>query len=701
MKANYRSILTSPFVVSCISAATLIACGGGGGGGGDAKVSTISGVAAYGAPLAGASITVMDATGKSANPATSAADGSYFVDVTGLTAPLLVKASGESGDAVREYLTLLTSTPAAGQTTTANVTPLTTALVSMASSDGASPGEFASADKLKALDSAKLAKALSNLQAALKDVLADAGLPANFDPTAATFKADRSSAADVLLDTIKVSVSDQGVSLTNVRVPVDETTDTAPTSTVTLKGTEAAPAALAKPAVASAALKGLDYLQTQINACLALAPDDRAALTATGEYTLKGACNQITGYAANYKAWGYTLSQLWGRRLFNNIPANSTLEPIEFLLFMNDGKKAMVRMASRSSNGGTVFFEVAEKGDDGTWKIVGNQRNYDAGVEVRMLRASDKSTNGLVIPSTFTSNADAGKNVGFFDYYESRLSFNFDQQGPNGGGVYAVRVKGAGLPDKGLVLTRSSSCGTQNNLVLYRNDGTLPPLPASNMSTPPASATSGSWTLDIANYGDRYKGTDFYNQRRGLNSTGAPSTNVGNRFSPKAVDMKTIPEFALYKWEVFTIASGTTPADTFTSRIVTRPLAASEGAKQPWANPSTAMLGYVNPTDTAKAAELTGADLSWNLPFASAYVHGESGSPLQRLSIGKRVSKLGDTSVTATAAQEADGNGTPCANTKLPAFTATTGYREIGLRQTTERGLVLSQFAYHAARAGN
>jgi hypothetical protein len=702
MYIKINTVLAFQIVLTTLASACLVACGGGGGASGSTD-SQLSGVAAYGSPLASASITVFDSAGKSVST-TAGIDGSYSANVTGFTAPLLVKASGTSGDAVKEYLALITTAPQAGKTGTANVTPLTHAIVTIASSDGTNPNEFTSTEILKTLDTNKVSIALSNLQASLSNVLLNAQLPATFDPMTAPFKADRNNGADILLDTIKVAVSDQGVSLTNARAPINEASDAVPSNTVTLKGTSATSTALPAPTVAAADMKGLDSFQVQLNKCLALAPNARASKDTNGVITLQSDCANISAFASNYKGYGYTVSQLWGSRFLEGIPENSTLDTPEFLLFLNSGTKALVRLATRSSSGGRVYYETAEKTND-TWQVTGNQRNYDASISVRLNKQTDLSTNGWTIPSTYTNSADKGTNVGKFDAYSSRLNFVFNQQGPNGSDVYAVRIKGPGLPSAGIVLARSSSCGTNDYLAFFRNNGTLPSLAVNAPALPSNSATS-AWVLDVASFGNNYKGTEFYKQNRGITSTGLDSSSTSNNIAPAPVDMKDIPEFALYTWEVF---SRTAPVDSFTSRIITRPLAATEGAKQPWATFSADSLEYLNPNITAKAGELTTATLSWTLPSASApkvtsaYVYGSASAasgPI-RMNMGQAIAKLGDTNLTVTASAESDGAGQTCSYSKVPGFTSTADYREIGTRQTTDRGLVLQQYSFHTGRAAN
>jgi len=702
-KVKYQSkqALSLQIGLSTLACACLLACGGGS----SSTDAQISGTAAYGSPMAGASIVLTDATGQTVS-STSGADGNYTVKVTGFTAPFLVKASVGSGDGVKEYLALVAAAPKVGETGTANVTPLTHALVTMASSDGTSPNEFSDPAKLKALDSTKLTAALGNLQTALKDVLADAGLPGNFDPLTTTIKADRSSAADVLLDTIKVTVSDLGVGLTNARVAVANDATTSNSATVTIKGTPSAPpAALPKPTVSAADIKGLDGFQTEVNACLALTPAARVSQASNGAYTLLGACANLTGFASTYKGYGYTLSQLWGPRLLNVIPEKSSLETPEFLQFLDDGNKALVRLATKSKSGGLVYFETAAKGADGKWTIVGNQRDFDASIGTALYRQTDLSTYGSTIAATAINSPDKGKNIGKFNAYSSRLNLSFNPQGPNAADVYAVRVKGPGLPTSGVVLARSSGCGTNDYLAFYSNNGTLP----TAVLATPTSSTGNQWILDAKNMGTDYTGTDFYNQYRGLATNGSPSTSTANNTAATPVDMQTIPEFAVYTWEVFKTASGTTPAATFTSRIVARPLAPSEGSKQPWANLSADTLDYLKPTSTSKAGELSTATVSWSLPstsapvVASAYMigSGTANGTAVTMNMSQSVAKLGDTSLSLTAAAESNGLGQACTYDKLPAFTASTGSRSAGTRQTTERGMRLQSYSYHSGRTAN
>ncbi|MBY0579721.1 MAG: carboxypeptidase-like regulatory domain-containing protein [Burkholderiales bacterium] len=97
--ATFKKLVLASAIAGMV---TIYGCGGGGGGAATpatpAGSATISGVAATGAPFANAAVTLTDAAGV-VKTATTGADGSYTIDVTGLTAPFVIKVSGDVGDA--------------------------------------------------------------------------------------------------------------------------------------------------------------------------------------------------------------------------------------------------------------------------------------------------------------------------------------------------------------------------------------------------------------------------------------------------------------------------------------------------------------------------------------------------------------------------------------------------------------------------
>jgi len=83
-------------VLAVLAIAFIAGCSGGGGGGGGGATATgpakLTGTVAKGVAVPNATVTIKDAKGATKS-ATTATDGSYQVDVTGMTAPLLIRAN--------------------------------------------------------------------------------------------------------------------------------------------------------------------------------------------------------------------------------------------------------------------------------------------------------------------------------------------------------------------------------------------------------------------------------------------------------------------------------------------------------------------------------------------------------------------------------------------------------------------------------
>lgn len=230
----------------CLS---LVACGGGGGDTPTAGTSnpttpttsstakSVSGVAAYGAALANADITIKGANGKTV-VAKADANGKWTVaDVSSLTVPLIIQAKGSVAGVTQELYSVLTSAPTGP--VTANVTPLTTALLSQAA--GVTPAAlFADPAKIAAVNPAKVEAAKAKLITALSDYMAALGVDASkVDLISTTFEAN-SKGLDKLMDLVKVSASGTGDATAIV------IKDHGTGATVEFKSSEK-PAALPKP----------------------------------------------------------------------------------------------------------------------------------------------------------------------------------------------------------------------------------------------------------------------------------------------------------------------------------------------------------------------------------------------------------------------------------------------------------------------
>lgn len=195
----------------------LSACGGGGGGGdatgaAPATPPTLRGVAATGAPLVNAQVSVVDGQGRAVGTATThAADGSYSLtlSVTSPAAPLFIQARGM--DAAGHMQVLHGSVPAVGAAMVGHVTPLTNAVVALALGTEPAPvfaaatsstaqltqlggASAAAADFVKALLKTQLTD-LKITDAKALDLLGDTGFAAS------------KGAHDLLIESVRVDLA--------------------------------------------------------------------------------------------------------------------------------------------------------------------------------------------------------------------------------------------------------------------------------------------------------------------------------------------------------------------------------------------------------------------------------------------------------------------------------------------------------------
>ncbi|MDM4767344.1 hypothetical protein [Pelomonas sp. SE-A7] len=194
----------------------LSACGGGGGGGGDSSSGggssgggtttvTLSGIAAAGAPLGNAKVTVLDASGTSLGTTTShPSEGSYSLTLSKTpTAPLLIQVSGMDAAGNPQLLHSIVSSAASSMV--AHVTPLSDAIVAL--SLGSEPRTVFAAPSTAALAPLSSAAAAQTfLKTLIKSQLTDLKVS---DPTTLNLLTDASFAAnkgthDLLIESLRV-----------------------------------------------------------------------------------------------------------------------------------------------------------------------------------------------------------------------------------------------------------------------------------------------------------------------------------------------------------------------------------------------------------------------------------------------------------------------------------------------------------------
>ena len=687
--------------------AALVACGGGGGDNAvvpaaqSASNTSISGVAATGQAMAGATITLLDANGVSATKTADAA-GSYTFDVTNLTAPFVITAALQVGDTQLTLTSMLAEKPAAGSTGTANVTPLTNAMAALLAPNG-NPEELAATGVSKtAITKAKLDDVAAKIRAAIENILKEAGLdPAKFDPVSTVFTANRQG-ADRVLELVRVEVTGQGVSLTNPSAPDDgngsASVQITPATTVVPK--------LAAPPVGTT-LDALDHFAALLDTCFADAPSVRVtAKTASGMPTAVSAACDAVPIAANYKSGGATALIRYAGLLNSADFTGAKFSKPERLFTSAATGRVFFRLPFRTAAGaGGIITDTAEQtnpvGKSYKWEIVGNQRDYDSTIDARLDNINQINPNN-------TSESSKGQ-------YRVALRLFFNPVNVAGLNVQTVRVKGPGLPAAGVVMHRSSICGTDDYMTITNKTGSL-----LNGVNPILFNRGTSNNFRLA--GELKSGTYDWSK------VGASSSW---RDTPMAdVDLAAIPSFAEYTWELWKFGTGrtyrsdlidTTAADiTYTQRLTSRPPAVSSLKTMAWNSIDT--NDYLNPAGVL-AAPQTSVALSWKStaePVDYANVFGQKNAaaigttPASFVRIGADTSatgvKISDSSKTVSPVNDPAGTAslagvtgaalpvTNCANAQFPAFDAVAGTRDVNGSYASYREMTVRSRNYSLAR---
>ena len=210
-----RAAGVPPLTPLCAAAVVLALFAGCGGSDDDPNDATrIVGVAASGGPLAGATLKVCDSAGASVS-ATTAADGSYDVDVSALRAPLLLAAISapfvtindvpQPANGTIAYAALLPAVTA-GAANIANVNPLTDKVASdVAVADLELEGsvQLINACNTSGVSAATVTAKTAELRALVGDALTLKGVAdaASFDPVNRAMKADHTG-VDAVLDAL-------------------------------------------------------------------------------------------------------------------------------------------------------------------------------------------------------------------------------------------------------------------------------------------------------------------------------------------------------------------------------------------------------------------------------------------------------------------------------------------------------------------
>lgn len=176
----------------------LAACGGGSDSAAPAATARISGTAAAGAPLIG-QVTVKDALG-AMRTVDIESDGSYSINVSGMTGPFVFRAMGWVGG--RE-VRLTSAATAADINGTINITPFTDLMI--ANIAGQLASAYFDAGSFNNLSTEELNAAKTNLTQTLMPILTNLGVDAGFDLLRSAFQANHSG-FDAVMDVVRVTM---------------------------------------------------------------------------------------------------------------------------------------------------------------------------------------------------------------------------------------------------------------------------------------------------------------------------------------------------------------------------------------------------------------------------------------------------------------------------------------------------------------
>jgi hypothetical protein len=198
-------------VVCCLMIGLLLflltGCRGNGGDSAAPQTSSVSGVAAAGAPISG-SVTLKDSKGIERGPVAIDTDGNFSLDVQGLTPPFLLKAASSSRGQTAPLFSVATG---AG---TANINPFTSVILQLATN--IEPATFYANPALPSppITSASLEAATKAAHSSLAPIFTKYGIT-DFSPLGGRYLATPDNKLDAVLDLISFKVENGDLTICN------------------------------------------------------------------------------------------------------------------------------------------------------------------------------------------------------------------------------------------------------------------------------------------------------------------------------------------------------------------------------------------------------------------------------------------------------------------------------------------------------
>jgi len=407
-----------PYLAALTVAVGIVACGGGSSNSSSATdpAFSLDGVAAIGAPLVSATVTLTDSQGKSF-ATTADANGRYSFGVAVMkqvTPPFLITATANLGDSQISHYSLGTVVAVGAW---ANITPLTSAVTALASPTTL-PSQM-STSQLAALKATDVSGAKAKVQTVIAPLSTALGISSSTDLMSDnSFTANRKG-VDLLLDHIGVAIRSTGVNISNKMAVVNDNSDSTAAASVSISKTAAPTGALPKD---STDTSGLDALAAKFEKCFKVAETERLTNKTVASATLHADCLGIA--ASDYLHNGTPFINRWASALNSSSMTGAKFSaPVVRLRLQapGTGSKERISVNFNFKDGSGIGYtrpEVAEKQTDCSWLLVGNKRPLNIHSESALTYFDDVST--LAYNNTNFSRVDAGFRI----YADPRAAFS-------------------------------------------------------------------------------------------------------------------------------------------------------------------------------------------------------------------------------------------------------------------------------------
>jgi len=374
---------------------------------------SLSGVAAVGAPLSGAKMTLTDSRGVQKTTTADDQGNFAFTDLDGMVAPYQIMAVMSLGDRTVSHYSLVASVSGAQ---TANVTQLTSAMAALLNSDAGVLTSLTN-EQLAALTPDAINQAKQKILNSIKP-LTDKIVTGSFDPVTTPFVAN-GTGADLLLDHLDLTVRSDKISLSN-KMAVTDSNSLSTAIGVVPKSGDAIPI----QDDSTTSTSGFELLQQAFETCFKQAATVRMVASSSTSATLAPACEAIA--TPDYLHNGQNFKLRWARAFkFEKFNANSPsifesrkttkfLRPEVRLRVSTSPEVIAVNIHFNDTDGNNYTSpELIKKMPDGSWKLYGNQRGVNAFVESQLNYYQD------------LSKAPAGSNYNNINFSRIDSGFRF------------------------------------------------------------------------------------------------------------------------------------------------------------------------------------------------------------------------------------------------------------------------------------